>query len=165
MGHSKISRLSLALLPLMVSGSAFAGELVVGIGYDDVFQQRTDPLLASVEVRSEPFYQNNWVQIAGGAAVQFDQNADVWAGGGLVAYVPINDAFRLEASFMPGFYNEGTKGNDLGLALEFRSLIGASYAIAENYRVGLYLDHKSNGNLSETNPGVETLTFSVLREF
>lgn len=52
---------------------------------------------------------------------------------------------------------------DLGDPLEFRSGVEVSYRFETGYRLGVVVYHLSNGGLSETNPGTDTvaLSFSI----
>jgi len=62
--------------------------------------------------------------------------------------------------FMPGFYAQGS-GPDLGLPLEFRSGAEIGYQAKNGVRMGVSYDHRSNGDISSVNPGLETLQFRV----
>ena len=62
----------------------------------------------------------------------------------------------LEASFMPGFYAQGD-GPDLGLPLEFRGALGVGYAFDNGATLTVLADHRSNGDLGNINPGLETV--------
>ena len=57
-----------------------------------------------------------------------------------------------------GAYAQGS-GPDLGLPLEFRS--GAELGYQAKNGVGVSYDHRSNGDISSLNPGLETLQFRV----
>lgn len=61
---------------------------------------------------------------------------------------------------MPGVYTQGS-GPDLGYPLEFRSGAEIGYQTKNGVRVGLSYDHRSNGDISSVNPGLETLQLRV----
>jgi hypothetical protein len=65
---------------------------------------------------------------------------------------------------MAGGYAYGD-GEDLGSDLEFRTRIGVSRALRPPWRVGLVIEHKSNGGIGEINPGVETIFVVLSRHF
>ena len=58
--------------------------------------------------------------------------------------------------FMPGVYAQGS-GPDLGHDIEFRSGAEIGWQSKNGMRFGLSYDHRSNGDISLLNPGLETL--------
>lgn len=82
--------------------------------------------------------------------------ASLWAGGGAALTLGRNGPIYFEASLMPGLYVQGN-GPDLGYPLEFRSGIEAGYHIDFDSRVGVGIDHRSNNEFGDTNPGIDTL--------
>ncbi|MEN8709279.1 MAG: acyloxyacyl hydrolase [Paracoccaceae bacterium] len=91
--------------------------------------------------------QDTWY----GAGVQYLGDFDGEAGGTFFSM-----------SFMPGAYERGD-GPDLGMTLEFRSSLEIGYEFDNGMRVALSGDHRSNADLADTNPGMETfqLRFDV----
>lgn len=88
-------------------------------------------------------------------------SGDAWVGLGAVYNVPTGvDGFYTQLSLLPGLYAQGN-GPDLGHVLEIRSGIEFGYQANNGLRVGLSFDHRSNGELSSTNPGLETLQLRV----
>jgi lipid A 3-O-deacylase len=83
-----------------------------------------------------------------------------WIGGGL-RWTVGTDRFWAESAFMPGLYREAGEGPDLGLDLQFRSSLAVSYRFDNGVAVSVSVDHRSNGDLADDNPGVETLGFRV----
>ena len=84
---------------------------------------------------------------------------------GLMRHFELNQSWQWALSFSPMYYSYSGFGRDLGLALEFRSKIEASYALPNRARLGIGLSHISNANLSHhfgngKNPGVEILSLS-----
>lgn len=61
---------------------------------------------------------------------------------------------------MPGLYAQGS-GPDLGYPLEFRSGAEIGYQTKNGLRMGVSFDHRSNGDISSVNPGLETFQFRV----
>jgi hypothetical protein len=155
---------AIAILGAAASAAA-AGEVVFGVGYEDVLDQHDAQAAAGwIELRSDPFYKLGPVELRGGVAGEATTDAALWGGAGLVATLPVGSGFRLEGSVMAGLYEEGD-GVDLGDTVEFRSQIGLTYAVADKTRLGVVFEHKSNAGLSDHNPGVETLFVSVIRSF
>lgn len=89
-----------------------------------------------------------WVGLGATHTTQFWQNAAGTSGG----YVQL--------SFMPGVYAQGG-GPDLGHLIEFRSGGEIGYQARNGMRMGLSYDHRSNGDISALNPGLETLQLRV----
>jgi len=79
---------------------------------------------------------------------------------GLFFEISITDFFSLIPSFAPGFYIKNFS-KDLHSLLEFRSQIEAVIALSKNLRAGFSFNHISNASLGESNPGVESVAFTV----
>ncbi|SDQ73168.1 acyloxyacyl hydrolase [Pseudovibrio sp. Tun.PSC04-5.I4] len=146
-------------------GSASAGEVLIGLGYDDAVRGRSASIAAEIEVRSEPVWTYGSFGVRGGAAVEVDADADFWAGAGIIATYDLTQDLRLEGSFMPGYYAASDDGTNLGHKLEFRSQAAISYQIMEGKRVGLAFEHKSNANIGTKNPGIETAFVTLSSTF
>ncbi len=90
---------------------------------------------------------------------------DVWVGLGATHTThfwtrPSGAGAYAQLHFMPGLYAQGT-GPDLGHDIEFRSGAEIGYQAKNGVRVGLSFDHRSNGDISSLNPGLETLQLRV----
>ncbi|PHP29007.1 acyloxyacyl hydrolase [Limimaricola cinnabarinus] len=87
-------------------------------------------------------------------------DGDAWLGAGLqwTGALP-HDSF-VQLSLLPGLYAP-MDGPDLGHALEFRSSAGVGYEFDNGARISLQFDHRSNGGLSDPNPGLETFGLRV----
>jgi len=158
--HLRAAALAVALLA--APGPLAAGEIVVSAGVDDL--RGDHEAAAGLELRSGALWRHGRFGLGVGAAFQVDN--DFWAGAGPVLTADLGRRWRLEASVMLGGYGDGEGGQDLGSEFPmFRSQIGASYAFAEGWRLGLALDHKSNAGTAERNPGVETLMLTLARSF
>jgi hypothetical protein len=147
---------------LTVAAPARPAELVAGFGADGL---RGNPHFgAGLEARTDPLLSRGWFGVALGAAFEVDN--DFWAGAGPVAYAALGPRWRLEASVMLGSYVEGDGGDDLGADFPiFRSQAGVSYALADGWRIGAAVGHKSNARTSDYNPGIETVFVTVARRF
>ncbi len=141
-----------------LAAPAMAGDLIVGFGADDAFAQ-TDASAGAlvVEYRARPFYSGKTAEYAIGAAAQVDGDADIWSGIGVTAIWALSDRWFVEGSLMPGYYDMGSDGTDLGGNFQFRSLIGVGYRLDSGGRVSLSVDHKSNASTRSHNPGSETV--------
>lgn len=148
---------------LLTATPLTAGEIVGSAGADGL--RGGDPhFSAGLEVRSDPLWSRGRFALAVGAAFEVDN--DFWAGAGPVAYVKLSPRWRLEASVMLGSYVEGGDGDDLGTDFPmFRSELGASYALSDDWRLGAAVGHKSNARTADYNPGVETAFVTLTRSF
>lgn len=153
--HQHRAKLAAVALAVLSPNNALAEpEALLGVGWSGI-ESAYDSVAAVAELRTAPVVAVHGVALRLGAAGEIDTDADVWGGAGLVVTVPLGAALRLEASFMPGLYGQGS-GRDLGGPVAFRSLIGLSYALAPGYRVGVAVNHKSNADIHGENPGEDS---------
>jgi hypothetical protein len=103
-------------------------------------------------LRLGPFQPSLGLSIAAGGAT--------WVGGGILYTVEGPLDLYFQGHVMPGVYLPGN-GRDLGGAVQFRSGIELGYEAPSGLRVGLALDHRSNGDIRSYNPGLETLQLRV----
>jgi lipid A 3-O-deacylase len=86
---------------------------------------------------------------------------DAWWGLGAAYTKPFaQDRAYVQLSLMPGLYSRGN-GPDLGFAVEFRSAIELGYQTPEGMRLGVSYDHRSNADVKQVNPGLETVQFRI----
>jgi len=95
--------------------------------------------------------------LSGNVAVagRLDADGDAWVGAGVAGRYTFAGGFFIEGSFMPGMYHSGD--TDLGGALQFRSLVGAGFAVSEDMAISLTFDHMSNGSTQSDNPGSDAV--------
>ena len=161
-----MNRLAAAVVVMAAAfGSAQAGEVTIGLGYDDALDRvRGGGLAAALDLRSDPKFRLGTAKFGIGAALEGDAEGDIWAGGGVFGRHGLGNGFRIEASVMAGGYAVGS-GTDLGSDLQFRSRIDVSRALTRKTRIGLAIEHKSNSGIAEENPGIETVFATVTRRF
>ena len=145
----------------LATGQVDAFEIAGGIGIDDL---RGDFRSAvGLEVRTNPLWSNRHGALGLAAALEADD--DVWVGAGPLLLAPLSSRWRIELSVMLGWYHDGG-GNHLGSDFPmFRSQIGVNYAVAELWRIGVAVNHKSNARTAQRNPGVETIYVTLARRF
>jgi|UPI0002DD0182 lipid A 3-O-deacylase len=90
---------------------------------------------------------------------------DIWVGLGATHTTrfwdrPSGAGGYAQLHFMPGVYAQGS-GPDLGYPIEFRSGAEIGYQAKNGVRMGVSFDHRSNGDISSVNPGLETFQFRV----
>jgi hypothetical protein len=153
---------------LLAPIAAWAGEIVIGLGADDVTRSASPAGL--IEIRSDPVWEHRGfgrpVTLALAAAGEIDADGDLWTGVGAILGVAVHPRWRLDLGFLPGVYSRGTFGTDLGATAPiFRTSIGVSVAVTPHWRAGAMLSHKSNADTARENPGVETLHLTLARRF
>jgi hypothetical protein len=84
---------------------------------------------------------------------------DVYASVGAGIPVSLSGNFVLLPSIGGGIYKHGN-GTELGYAMEFCSDLEITYELANHSYIGVGIYHFSNGSLSKTNPGLESLLLS-----
>ncbi|HRO11354.1 acyloxyacyl hydrolase [Amaricoccus sp.] len=159
-------RLAAVLVLALAAGTpARAADFTLGLGYDDLSGEGSGAATVGLQVTSEPIWQLGAIGFGLGVAGEADTAGDLWAGAGLTAGLPLGDAWRVGGSVMAGFYAFGDGGDDLGSDLEFRTRLGVSREIRPPWRLGLAIEHKSNGGIGEINPGIETIFVTLTRPF
>jgi hypothetical protein len=162
-----MTRLAAAVaVVLACAGAARAGEVSLGLGYDDVLGSDGGGAGSlGLQVQTDPLAELGAFDFGFGAAIEADTDGDVWGGAGPTVALPLRGGFRIDGSLMAGGYAKGDGGDDLGSGLEFRTRIGLSRALRGPWRIGLAIEHKSNGGIGDINPGVETLFVTLSRRF
>ena len=91
------------------------------------------------------------------AGVSVTNTGDMWFGaGGKWSTERFSDGpVYGELSLMPGVYM-AADGENLGFPVQFRGALGAGYHFDNGTSLSIFLDHRSNANTSEYNPGIET---------
>ncbi|KQB98020.1 hypothetical protein AL073_03695 [Loktanella sp. 1ANDIMAR09] len=104
------------------------------------------------------------VQPTLGASLTSDN--DLWLGAGAKwSSERISDSpIFIEASLMPGLYIQDD-GPDLGFPLQWRGSVGAGVKFGDMGSLSVFLDHRSNADLSEVNPGLETVGVRLSYQF
>ena len=133
--------------------ASLAQEWTLGIGTSDFGDRGSDSLAVNLENRHTAFLQKRILSLALGTGFDATAEGDVFVGGGLWARWAWDSGWFIDCSIMPGFYDAGAPGNDLGSALELRSLVGLGYRFANGGAMSAALTHKSNAGLATDNPG------------
>lgn len=147
------------LLAIVIHAApASAQELTFGIGGTDFNNDGDDGAVFSAEYRFRPFSQRPVASFAFGAAADVSENGDVFIGAGLWTRWQWNSGWFVDASIMPGLFDEGSAENDLGSTFNFRSLLGVGYRLDNGNAVSAAVSHISNAGLADENPGVNMLS-------
>ena len=142
----------------LISTTLSAQQVVVGVGHSDFnFDLALDAAVFEIEYQHTPFHDTDHWDVSWGVALSVDSENDVFLGAGLVGIYDFDNPWFAEVSLMPGFYSESDPLNNLGNALEFRSLFGVGYEFGNGNAMSLAFQHKSNASTGSTNPGVNTV--------
>ncbi|HEY6909172.1 MAG TPA: acyloxyacyl hydrolase [Myxococcales bacterium] len=145
----------LLLAPFRASGEDLLS-FAVSTGQLGLRKEIPHALGIDVQVRS-PW---RWKLIRPLAGVLTSSSGGAYVYSGIVVDIPLPGGLRLSPGFAPGVVL--AKGDrELGSPIEFRSSLEISLAPSERLRLGLGLTHISNARLSQHNPGMELLTFSL----
>lgn len=145
-------------IPLHASASGFLG---LSIGYYNAFDgDRNSADFRAEYISDSPIFLKN-LKPWGGAEIT--TNGTLWAGGGLLYSIPLNDKITVTPSFGAGLYYHGSDDINLGYPIEFRTQLELDYAPSKQNKIGLALSHTSNASLDHDNPGAETLVISYKR--
>lgn len=152
-----MNRIFVALVSLLLSvTAATAQEWTFGLGATDFGDQGDDSVALDLEYRHKPFVERRVMSVALGANLALTGEGDVFVGGGIWSRWQWQSGWFIDNSIMPGLYEEGTEGNDLGSAFEIRSLLGVGYQFDNGHAISAAISHKSNASLAEDNPGMNT---------
>lgn len=141
------------------ASTACSGEIIFGMGLDDVLNQTDTPaLVVAAEYHAPPFLEMGHARYSFALAGQVDRDGDLFLGGGVhTRWSPRGGPWFIEGTIMPGLHKQSANGTPLNGSLQFRSLIGVGYSLENGKLISFALDHKSNGRLEDPNPGSETL--------
>ncbi|WP_299281135.1 acyloxyacyl hydrolase [uncultured Tateyamaria sp.] len=141
---------------LALSAPASAQELTFALGATDFGEGGEDSAVFDFEYRHTPFVQKRIRSHAFGANASVSGEGDVFIGAGLWTRWQWDSGWFIDSSLMPGLFEEGTDGNDLGSSFEFRSLLGLGYQFDNGRAVSAAISHKSNASLADDNPGMNS---------
>lgn len=127
--------------------------LSLGAGYYDIMD---DDGAADFRLEYRSGHSYFW-HIKPWAGVESTSDASLWAGGGILADIPVTENVYVTPSFGAGFYARGSSDLDLDYPLQFRSQIELAYEFESNRRLGIAFGHISNASLGDHNPGTEVL--------
>lgn len=149
---------STTLCAVLAAGSALGGNAIVGVGGDDVLNEtNTQSVAVNLEYHFDPWVERSSFRLNPALALHYDGDGDLWIGAGLGIEKDLNRSWFLEGSLMGGYYDAASGGTHLGNELVFRTLVGIGRRLDARRAISLSIDHKSNRDLGDINPGSETL--------
>ncbi len=130
----------------------------LAVSAGEVVERRADPA-------AETYLRYDMGQKIGpfGQAVGLSagEGGETWAGYGATYRISLwKTPFYAELHTMPGIYLDNG-GFDLGGPIEFRSGIELGWESDRGWRFAVSYDHRSNAEIYENNPGIETVQFRV----
>ncbi len=114
---------------------------------------------ATSELQIEVFFPTKLSFIRPMASVMASGKRDMFASIGTGIPIRLSNTFVFLPSLCGGIYQHGS-GTELGYAMEFRSNLEITYELTNHSYIGIGVYHFSNGSLSKTNPGLESLLLS-----
>jgi hypothetical protein len=146
-----------AIIAALISTPALAtGYLSLHVGSIGVFNAKSSAVYG-LEYRSEKIY-DDFLIIAGGL---YSDNEDKYGYVGLqYDYEPFENIYFTPSTSV-GIYGNPPGEKGLGGPIALRSGVEIAYQFENNVRAGVTLTHISNAYIYESNPGTETLTFTV----
>lgn len=114
----------------------------------------------SFETRVEyrPSFNLQTIRPIFGAAWIFNGSAYLYSGVGVDLF--FTKKLYLSPNIAAGIYIEGS-GKKLGYPLEFRSSAEIGWRFENHYKIAIQICHVSNASLGKTNPGCESLAFTL----
>lgn len=150
MALKELMKRILFMFSLLAASAATADEIIIG--------GTTDYATGGAGVHVDYNFgdlpsEQRW---AGGftAVARVDLDGDAFIGAGYMGRRRLGERFFLDIAFSPGFYREGA--TDLGSSFMFRSSGAIGYDLTDSSFLSFGIDHYSNADLVETNPGAES---------
>ncbi|MCA2011291.1 acyloxyacyl hydrolase [Cereibacter sphaeroides] len=121
----------------------------------------SDALLLGFELQGPSRFNTGAFTGSFATAGRVNELGDAWLGIGFAVQANLGPAWYLEGSIMPGLYHDNE--TDLGHAIEIRSLFGVGYRFAGGSSVMLSVDHLSNADIGDYNPGTNAVMLRYRR--
>lgn len=119
------------------------------------------------EIRVGYMFDQFWGRFNPTLEISITDSVATWAGVGLYQQFDFqiaNQDMFAGFGFAPGYYLHG-ESVDLGHALEFRSSVELGIRLDNDWQISLLYDHRSNGDISKVNPGLETFHIRFSKSF
>ena len=151
--------LALAALLALPPLAAPAADAVIGLGYSDFSDDAAEnSAIVELELHSDPLWHFAGADWSVAGAVVAHAEGDLFIGAGPAAIWPLRNRWFIEASVMPGYFEDAGGANSLGSDFEIRSLLGVGRQISDRLSLSLAVTHKSNAGASDRNPGVNAVS-------
>lgn len=130
-------------------------EIAIALGTADVFDSSKYAGFG-VEYRHSAF----WKRLRPIVGYSITREHDQYVYMGVRYFFVLNDEWLFNPTFAVGLFDSGN-GIKLGGSVEFRSGLEFSYRVSDSVRLGIGLAHLSNSSIYKSNPGTETVEFSL----
>lgn len=149
----------LLLFSLLIPSAACADEVIIGGATD--YDTGGAGLQIEYNFGDLPAGQR-W---AGGwtALARADLDGDAFIGVGVMGRRRVGERLFLDVAFTPGAYHAGE--TDLGSVLMFRSSASIGYDLTDTSFLSFGIDHYSNADIVDWNPGAESYFLRYGRRF
>ena len=173
MKNNFLNKISLIIILILFSFTANAEEnkninehqINAFVGNFDFSDNKQKAILVGFQHQNENLERDTFLgnisPITGGFLTE---NSAAYIYTGVEWNYAIGDKLKFTPSFAPGIYHEGN-GKDLGHALEFKTEVQASYSVSESTSIGMSYNHISNASLGDKNPGANSYTINLLKNF
>lgn len=145
--------------------SANAGSVVFAVGVEALDRGDSQSGTFAIEYKTLPFYRFGSLTTGFTTASRAEEDGDFFLGGGIVGEWRMTSSWFVELSVLPGYYESGENGTELGGNFQFRSLLGFGYTMRNNSSISLAVDHLSNSSIDEVNPGTESIAIRFEQRF
>lgn len=138
-----------------------AGRLITSVG-----AVQFDRRIVGSELRMTYAF-NQWGRFNPVVDFSITDKGGAWAGIGLYQQFDFDfgaQQYFAGFHFAPGIYIQGGEV-DLGYPLEFRSGVEIGVRLRNDWQISLSYDHRSNADIMEVNPGLETIQIRFSRAF
>lgn len=121
----------------------------------------TDDTYRAAELGAQYRWSGRWwlFQPMAGGMVTSAGAFQVYAG--VAVDIPLGRRPFIRLGFAPGYYDQGARGKDLGMALQFRSSFEIGWRFRDGWRIGIETYHLSNAQLGDINPGNGSLLVAL----
>ena len=111
------------------------------------------------EIMYSGYVDKQYGPIQPGYSASITDDGAIWVGIGAMRKTNIYKNFNFNFSLFPGLYIENG-GPDLGGIIIFRSGVEMEYKINESSSISIGVDHRSNADIYDYNPGMNTFRLS-----
>jgi hypothetical protein len=140
--------------------SAKAGELVFGLGQDNIDDDRYSEAFAlQLEYHADPIFEYDWGIISVFGVLEVDDDSDIYVVAGVATLWDISASWFVEASLAAGYYDRGSDSLDLGGNIQFRTLIGLGYRLSKKSGLSIALEHIGPDWIRDSQVGLLVVPF------
>jgi hypothetical protein len=160
------------ILLIFVPVNLYAGEIYQKFGVFD-HQHDTDAYALTTKYTDDkninikflgelnPIYEISFYYEDNPKNVPSEKGYGTYISTGFTKKINLGKNFFMAPSFSAGIYEEFDGGKNMGSPLEFKSELELNYNLFKKSVIGISLNHISNGDISDTNPGADNILFNL----